>query len=347
MQYLYDESKSDLVIEDLQFPSAARGVAVGAITERKSQKPVAVVTSDGGAHWQVVPLKEFPISLFFLDDSVGWMVTDRGLWRTDESGKSWTKLPKLAAPILRVWFADGKNGWAAGASGTAWETHDGAQTWKPLPGTAPLGGRRSNPFGNPSVTTYRWIVFATPEAGLVLGSNDPPHSAQLPGWLAPDNVLERRETPHLSLTLQTFDGGKTWQSSSASTFGKITRARFAPPGKGIGLLEHAESFQYPSEVFSLSWPTGKNEVVYHDRGFFVSDVWVTPGGAYYLAGIAVASRLRDVVPQKVRVLTSRDLKEWKPMDVDYRAAANRVILAGAGDDLWIATNNGMILKMAP
>jgi hypothetical protein len=182
---------------------------------------------------------------------------------------------------------------------------------------------------------------------LILGSNDPPQFTRLPNWLAPDNVLDHRETPHLSLTLTTIDGGKSWRSSSASTFGKITRARFATSGAGLGLLEHAESFQYPSEVFSLSWPSGKNEVVFHDKEFFASDVWVTPGGAYYLAGIAVASRLRDIVPQKVKVLTSRDLKEWKALAVDYRAAANRVILAGSGDDLWMATNNGMILKLAP
>jgi len=149
------------------------------------------------------------------------------------------------------------------------------------------------------------------------------------------------------LTLGTVDGGKTWQSSAAPTSGRITRARFASPGKGLGLIEHAESFQYPSEVFSLSWPTGKNEVVFRDKEFFVSDVWMTPGGAYYLAGVTVASRLRDIVPQKVKVLTSRDLKEWKPLAVDYRAAANRVILAGCGEDLWMAANNGMILKLAP
>jgi photosystem II stability/assembly factor-like uncharacterized protein len=347
MQYLYDEAKSDLAIRDLQFPSASRGVAAGFITERKTTRPVAVVTSDGGAHWQIVPLKEYPLSVFFLDDSVGWMVTDKGLWRTEESGKSWTKLPRIAAPILRVWFTDAKNGWAVGAEGAAWETHDGAQSWKPLPGTQPPGKGRSGAMGNPGVTTYRWIVFATPQAGLIMGSNDPPQYSRLPGWLAPDDVLQRRETPHLSLTLETHDGGRTWDSSSASTFGKITRARFASPGRGIGLVEHAESFQYPSEVFSLAWPSGKNEVVFRDKEFFVSDAWVTPGGVYYLAGIAIASRLRDIVPQKVKVLTSRDLKEWKALDVDYRAVANRVTLAGSGDDLWMATNNGMILKLAP
>jgi hypothetical protein len=33
--------------------------------------------------------------------------------------------------------------------------------------------------------------------------------------------------------------------------------------------------------------------------------------------------------------------------VDYRAVANRVILAGDGSGgLWMATNNGMILKLS-
>jgi len=32
---------------------------------------VAVVTSDGGAHWQTVDLKEIPVSLFFLNENLG------------------------------------------------------------------------------------------------------------------------------------------------------------------------------------------------------------------------------------------------------------------------------------
>jgi hypothetical protein len=32
---------------------------------------------------------------------------------------------------------------------------------------------------------------------------------------------------------------------------------------------------------------------------------------------------------------------------DDRAVANRAMLAGAGEDLWLATDNGMILKLAP
>src|SRR5262249_3130194 len=133
VQYFYDEEKSVLNIADLQFPSATRGVAVGAvITEGKNPKPTAVVTSDGGAHWQTVALEEPPVSLFFLSENLGWMVTTKGLWQTTETGKNWRKLPKLPGQIFRVYFIDEKNGFAAGAKKKVFETHDGGQTWSPV-----------------------------------------------------------------------------------------------------------------------------------------------------------------------------------------------------------------------
>jgi hypothetical protein len=36
---------------------------------------------------------------------------------------------------------------------------------------------------------------------------------------------------------------------------------------------------------------------------------------------------------------------WSEMAVDYRAVAGRAILAGNGDNLWMATDAGMILKL--
>ena len=88
VQYFYDEDKSTLVISDLQFPSPTRGVAVGTIVEGKSHKPVALVTADGGAHWTKADVQEDPVSLFFLNESLGWMVTDKGLWSTTEVGRN-------------------------------------------------------------------------------------------------------------------------------------------------------------------------------------------------------------------------------------------------------------------
>src|SRR5580765_3497252 len=104
MQYFYDEAKNTLAIHDIQAITPQRVMAVGSLVEGKGGKPVSVVTQDGGEHWQLTPLEESPISIFFLDDSQGWMVTEKGLWHTNEGGKDWKKLPKPPAQPLRVYF---------------------------------------------------------------------------------------------------------------------------------------------------------------------------------------------------------------------------------------------------
>src|SRR5437763_16016733 len=87
LQYFYDEERSEFNIQDLKFPSAQRGIAVGAITTDRSVKPMSAITGDGGRHWSLLPLKEIGLSLFFLNDSLGWLVTEEGLWQTEESGR--------------------------------------------------------------------------------------------------------------------------------------------------------------------------------------------------------------------------------------------------------------------
>ncbi len=42
------------------------------------------------------------MSLFFLNDSRGWMVTDHGLWSTEEGGRSWTKIESRKEFCRRV-----------------------------------------------------------------------------------------------------------------------------------------------------------------------------------------------------------------------------------------------------
>src|SRR5258708_12261770 len=79
IQYFFDEDRTHLEIEDLVFPSAQRGVAVGIVVndyEGKFTKNIALVTSDGGENWAQIPLKERPRSLFFLNENSGSMVTD-------------------------------------------------------------------------------------------------------------------------------------------------------------------------------------------------------------------------------------------------------------------------------
>ena len=77
IQFLYDHADSNFAIEDLQCPTPQHCVAGGLIDDKKGREQGAVVvTSDGGLHWSQYEVKERPISLFFLNDSAGWMVTD-------------------------------------------------------------------------------------------------------------------------------------------------------------------------------------------------------------------------------------------------------------------------------
>ncbi len=340
VQYLYDQAKSELVLQDMQFPTATRGVAIGEIVEGRSRKGVAVVTSDSGAHWTVVKLDEIPVSLFFLNDSLGWMVTEKGIWKTTEAGKDWQKLPKPPNQAWRVYFADENNGWAACTKKAVLATHDGGRKWEPVAAASTVPGA-------PERSAYSWIAFADANYGLITGFNQPSMrwSGLFPTWLDPEDALSRRETPHLGYQLLTRDGGKTWKPGSASLLGQITRVRFAPTGPGLGLIEYGDSFRVPSEVYKLDRGTGKNSTVFADKRCAITDIWLTRDGTAYLAGIELAGQVRSVSPGKVRVYRSSDMSTWNQMDVDYRAIAQHAIIAGADEqNLWVATDNGMILK---
>src|SRR5438045_8950422 len=76
VQYFYDHDRENLAFHDLKCPTARRCVAVGSIESDKggSVRPTALVTSDAGAHWALVPLKEPPVAAYLLDDSSGAIV---------------------------------------------------------------------------------------------------------------------------------------------------------------------------------------------------------------------------------------------------------------------------------
>jgi photosystem II stability/assembly factor-like uncharacterized protein len=304
---------------------------------------MSVVTSDGGDHWQLLPLKEAPISLFFLDDSIGWMVTTKGLWRTNEAGKSWTKLPKVPGEILRVCFTTPTDGVAVGVKKLVLTTHDGGHTW------APVASAADQP-GDPQYSAYVWIGFANPKQGLAIGTNNPPRrfAPLFPDWLDPEATLRMHDVPHLSYSLATSDGGKTWRAGSNSLLGQTSRFRLTPGGNGVGLVEYSELSELPSEVYLLDWHTGRSVSIYHDKKSGISDIWMDPDGRVYLAGIAEPGRVRDIIPGKVVVYTSRDYQTWQSLPVDYRASALRTMLAMPdGQHQWLATDNGMILKLVP
>lgn len=359
VQYFYDESNARLELTGLAFPSAERGIAIGTIHEgSEDSKPkfTALVTSDGGTHWSLVPLKEYPRSIFFLNDSLGWMVTPNGIWFTEESGRSWRKISDQIKPnrrlgslppgglILRVWFLDPKHGFAAGFQKSAFETHDGGHTWEALEEAA-------KPASNPAHSLYTQIVFADGKFGMIVGGYAPPRrgeEADLPAWMEPERAIHRRQVPTLTLLLQTRDSGAHWTSSTAPLLGSLVSLSLTGMD-GLSVFGYADSFDWPSEVYHLDLATGKSESSFKEKDRRVTDSAIFPGPRGFLAAVEPPGRLYSTpIPGKVRMLTSTDLKSWTEMNVNYKAVAASVVLAGPdADHLWAATDTGMILHSVP
>src|SRR5690349_21001030 len=103
LQYFYDENRQQLNLVDLAFPNAMHGVAAGWIEEPgKKNRPTILMTRDGGSHWELKPLEEQPRSIFFLNESRGWMVTDNNIWTTEEGGLAWRKLSAQKKPDAKL-----------------------------------------------------------------------------------------------------------------------------------------------------------------------------------------------------------------------------------------------------
>lgn len=360
LQYFYDQDGKELRITDLAFPSAARGIAVGEITGRQMRKPeyTALVTSDGGSHWSLVPLAEFPRSLFFLNESAGWLVTSESIWFTAEAGRSWTRLGSQIRPnrkldgapdtglLLRVWFLDAQHGYGVGLQKSVHETRDGGRTWKPV-------AEAAQPNANPAFSIYSRIAFADERRGLIAGGYAPPRPRgaseedDVPDWMNPERTLARRERPLLAMELGTRDSGATWTPSTAPVIGSIAALRLAGRG-GLAVFAYADSFEWPSEVYRLDLSTGKSASVFKQKDRRVTDAAIFPDGPAFLAAVEPPGRLRSApVPGKVRILTSEDLTGWTEMSVDYRAVARSLVLAGPDSThLWAATDTGMILRLS-
>ena len=193
------------------------------------------------------------------------------------------------------------------------------------------------------------MVFFTKDAGIVTGWNRPPRrgdETDLPSWIDPERAARRAEWPNTSIILQTQNGGGKWTFSTSSLFGRISRVRFDSTGRILALVEFADAFSYPSEVYHWSWKGGQTTRIFRQKDRAVTDVFAAPNGSAYLAATAVQGRVNLPVAGPLKLLKSDDLATWQEMEVDYRATARRATFASAdGKSLWVATDTGMILKL--
>lgn len=341
IQYRYRQVDSTLSINDIVFMSATRGVVCGFYTDRRDREtPLVLTTSDGGTHWAEVIVRETGISLFFLNDSDGWMVTQKGIWQTTESGHSWTRLKNAPSGMLRVWFLDKKHGFTAGLEKRVYETTNGGESWTLVP-------EAQSGQGDSTYTTYGEIAF-TGESGIISGWNIPPRKGG-PDWMEPDRAQKRPQIPNLTILLETTDGGKTWKKSETSIFGQVTRISMAPQGVALGLIEYKDEFEVPSEVYRIDTSlNGASDSVFRQKDRAITDVRTFAGSnGGLIAGYETEGTIyHSPIPGKLKILTSDDLDTWREMTVDYRAVAHRAMIAGPDQKhLWVATDTGMILRL--
>ncbi len=343
VQYFLDEKDSTLAIQDIKFPSLQRGVAVGALTERgKKSRSVSLTTSDGGVTWTTEGTREFGRSLFFLNDSLGWMVTNEGLWKTVESGRSWTKLPRTVAPkwLHQVYFLAENKGWGIGERTSVYMTLDGGKKWSRVDAVDKVETKPEN-------TTFRAIAFADALTGMIVGQSAPPAPPnRLPAYLQPE-LSNRRELPHLTIVLETRDGGKTWKATTTSVFGQVTKVALLPDGTALSLFQFRGAFDHPAELQAMNWKTGGTVRAMASPRRAITDIALTANGTAYAAAIEPPGKLNwGPVPGKVKVLKSKDLRTWTDMQVDYRAVGRNAILAVVDEThAWIATDTGMVLRL--
>ncbi len=340
MQYFFDENDSSFQIRDLQFCSPTRGIAVGVLLERGNRpKGYSVVTADGGAHWTPVPLKEQAVSEFLLDDSHAWLVSEQGIWFSAEGGRDWKKLSKQKG-VQRVHFLTPERGFAIGYPKLLLKTEDGGRTWMKV-------AVEEKTSTKPEYTEYNWISFADPHRGVIAGRSSPPrlHASRVPLWMDPE-PSSRAEWPHVTVLVQTLDAGKSWESESASIFGKVIRVRTSH-NRSLALLEYEDYFTYPSEIIRLDAAAGANRRVYREKSRLLTDLAFLPDGSALAAGIEPTGSIsHSPVPGRVKVLQSTNLVNWTEMPVDYRASATRVTIAAVdAQHCWLATDGGMILHL--
>jgi photosystem II stability/assembly factor-like uncharacterized protein len=343
LRFFYDKNDSELDILQVQFVSAKRGLAIGVLQDRNGAKGRLLETNDGGETWKLLPFREIPRSLFFLDESVGWIATDRGVWRTEEGGREWKKVHSRKG-ILAVHFLDTNTGFAVGVPKLFLRTTDGGRKWTKVE-------EGDKPETKPEHTAYTVIGFTDARKGVVGGFSAPPdpRDSRVPDWMEPELARYRRQRPAVLILIETRDGGTTWKPAMASLFGKLTRLALAER-EGLGIIEFDNTFAWPSEVYRFFIGSGKSERVFREKKHLITDaIWGKDSAM--LAAIELPYEVRGApIPGRVKILRSDggEFKNWESVPVDYRATANRVTLSlGPDGVVWAVTDAGMILSLAP
>ncbi len=140
-------------------------------------------------NWSLAEVSEQPISLFFLNDSLGWMATDRGVWSTNEGGRTWKKLEGLKKGILESEIPRAH----------CMDMQSASRRLSTRPSMEARAGKQLPPADQPGTglldTIYECISFQGPH-GVIVGNTSPPGTDETPAWLNPSEARRHRERIH-------------------------------------------------------------------------------------------------------------------------------------------------------
>lgn len=345
LAFFHDQKDSALNLSQIVFPSERRGLAIGMLTEKGRQKPMVVLTSDGGKKWEMIPFKDAPLAIACFNDSLCWISTGKAIWVSEEAGRTWQKVSNQK-DVVTLYFDSAQHGFAGGMEKSAWETNDGGKTWKLLEFVKGIEAK-------PEHAAFHTLGFGG-RFGLIAGTSRPPRRddmSLLPPWMEPEQAAKRRDWPNLLMLGQSQDGGKTWLGSSVSAFGMISKILVEPAGFGLGLIEFGDNFEFPSEISRIDFKSGQMSSVYRKKEHAVQDIAYLPNRSLVAAGIEPTPLRSLRLPSKVvireaPISPNGEVKSYVDHEVDYRASARRVQLAATpGGQLWAVTDSGMILRL--
>src|SRR5689334_6585120 len=107
---------------------------------------IAPGTAHAAADWTFVAAlpdlgTDVPQKISFPNDSIGWLLdSQRGIWRTRDSGKTWTKVTSPDPRIVDLELVSPSNGWARSFGGV-YLTFDSGDHWSELPLPSELAGQ--------------------------------------------------------------------------------------------------------------------------------------------------------------------------------------------------------------
>jgi len=163
----------------------------------------------------------------------------------------------------------------------------------------------------------------------------------------PRQGARRLERKSIVVGLETFDGGKTWKSNTAGAYGSLAEMKLLSDGAALVLFQYKDTYRVPSDLLKVKVGLKSPESVFSEHDRAVTDLLVLPGSDTFLASVAPPGNSNQVpIPGKLKILRSNNLKVWVEMDADYRAVAQRAVLAAAdAHHIWVATDTGMILNL--